>query len=164
MTIKPLARYPIAVGATCPTATLTEVSARKHQMTIDEPPHNGGQDAGPLPLEVLFAAFAGCTNVIANKIAAEMGITLRDLEIEVSGDLMMAVIRGEGGNPFPTITLSVTGSSDAAPAQIEQLREGLAHRCPVSAPAARGRLCDRRALGDSFRLDQDDGKSNRLAV
>ncbi len=132
MTTKPLARYPIAVGATCPRATLTEVKARSHQMTIDEPPYNGGEDAGPLPLEVLFASFAGCTNVIANKIAAEMGIALSDLEIGVSGDLMMAVIRGEGGNPFPTVTLSVTGKSDATPDQIDRLRHDLARRCPVS--------------------------------
>ncbi|MEO1191217.1 MAG: OsmC family protein [Pseudomonadota bacterium] len=125
-------RYPIAVTARAPTATRTEVQARRHRLTIDEPPSNGGQDLGPLPLEVLLASLAGCSTVIANKIAAEMGIRLEALEIKVSGDLVMAVIQGRGSNPFPEIALSISGRSDASATQQGKLAEELARRCPVS--------------------------------
>ncbi|GAB5470829.1 MAG: hypothetical protein Kilf2KO_38590 [Rhodospirillales bacterium] len=132
MPLKSSGRYPIRIAATCPTATETRVSARGHDITIDEPPSNGGRDQGALPLEMLFAALAGCSNVIANKIAAEMGIRLEGLEIDVQGDLMLATIAGGGGNPFPSIHLRIAGRSDATAEQKTQLAEALARRCPVS--------------------------------
>jgi uncharacterized OsmC-like protein len=129
----PKAFYPIRVHGDCINRTRTDVAMRQHTTTIDEPPSNGGHDEGGLPLEHLMASFAGCTNVIANKIAAEMGIELSDMSVDIEAPLALAVVRGTPGNPFPKIGLTVRARSAASAAEIDALKTALAERCPVSA-------------------------------
>jgi len=138
-------RLPIFATASCPSGTRSDVEMRGHGLVIDEPPETGGEDAGARPLEVLMAAFAGCTNVIANRIASEMGVTLRNLRLVVGGDLDMGVIMGQGGNPFPLVELRVEGETDASEPQLARLKEALARRCPVSV-LLRGAGCDVREV------------------
>ena len=40
-----------------------EVEVRGHTLTADEPPDQGGEDAGPSPQELLAASLASCTAI-----------------------------------------------------------------------------------------------------
>jgi len=42
---------------------------------------------GPNPYEYILAGFAGCINALGQEVAAEQGITLRSLQVEIIGSL-----------------------------------------------------------------------------
>lgn len=112
----------------------TVVRAGAHEFTIDEPVERHGTDEGPSPLEYLVGSFIGCTNVIASRIAGEMGITLHNDHIESEAEVDGAVLSGDDCPlVFPRLKFRVKGRTDATPDQIEELKRQLAARCPVSA-------------------------------
>lgn len=126
--------FKIRVVGNCPTHARTDLRARTHRFVIDEPEPRGGADQGPTPLETLLASFLGCTNVIANKIAAEMGIVLEAFSMELVATLDTDGINGIRDTllPFPEIILTVKAVTAAPPEQMEILKARLAKRCPVS--------------------------------
>jgi len=126
--------FKIPVTAECPSHARTDVRARRHRFTIDEPPARNGTDLGPSPLETMLSAYLGCTNVIANMIADEMGITIRDVKLDLAGyfDTRGVFNKAEVTVPFPRIALKVEMSTDASADQVEELKHNLATRCPVS--------------------------------
>jgi uncharacterized OsmC-like protein len=127
---------PMRIAASCPTHTRSDVTAVRqgHEFVIDEPPVRGGADAGPKPMEVLMASFAGCTNVIMNKIAGEQGMELSDVSIQVVGYLDTRGIAGAEriAAPFPEVRLTVNVRTNGTPAKMEELKKELAWRCPAS--------------------------------
>ena len=60
-----------------------DVSGRGHALIVDEPPEFGGQDAGPMPTEVLVAALASCFCIAVAWAARKRRIPLEDLEVQV---------------------------------------------------------------------------------
>lgn len=110
------------------------VAVRQHQIVIDEPVERHGTDEGAAPLELLAAALIGCTNVIASRIAAEMGIALELADIQVVLELDGRSLAGERVPAiFPRVQLSVSGRFDSTEEQLSELKRQLAIRCPVSA-------------------------------
>ncbi|MEX2241081.1 MAG: OsmC family protein [Burkholderiales bacterium] len=126
--------FQIRVAATCPTHARTEAQARHHRLVIDEPPSREGSDLGPSPLETMLAAFLGCTNVVANMIADDMGIHIETMDLKLVGHLDTRGVFGkaEVSVPFPRIELKVDLITDATEPQIDALKRALAKRCPVS--------------------------------
>lgn len=126
--------FKIPVTAECPTHARTDVTARQHTFTIDEPPERKGTDLGPSPLESMLSSYLGCTNVIANMIAEEMGITIDRMSLSLAGyfDTRGVFNKASVTVPFPRITLKVDLVTDADEEQVERLRLALAKRCPVS--------------------------------
>ncbi len=125
--------YKIAAKGLCETANRTSVSIGHHDFFIDEPKERHGTDMAPSPLEYLVGSFVGCTNVIANHIAKDLGIRLADMQVDVEAELDGAVLRGSDVPvAFPTLRLVVKVKSDATPAQMDELKQLLAKRCPVS--------------------------------
>lgn len=127
-------RVTMRTTAICPNDTLTRVTARNFEIVIDEPPSNHGENLGPQPLEYLLASLAGCTNVIVHKICNDRGYSLFDMEVDVTGSLDTRGIFGDENIPvpFPEVQLTIRGKTRSTPAEIEQLKEELAWRCPVS--------------------------------
>lgn len=126
---------PITITGTATSTTRCEVTARDHRFVIDEPVANHGTNQGPSPLQTLLGAFAGCTNVILNRIAAEQGITITDLTIAITGHLDRRGIAGTAvvTNVFPDIDLTIHCVVMAgAPDDLGPLRQALRERCPVS--------------------------------
>ena len=125
----------IRLKAECPTHSRTEVSARQHQVLIDEPPSRNGTDMAQSPLETMLSSFLGCTNVVANVIAEEMGIEIIEMNLSLLGHFDTAGFLGtaESVTQFPTIELTVDIRTNADADQIEELKGQLAKRCPVSA-------------------------------
>lgn len=126
--------FKISVAAACPSHSRTDVSARQHTIVIDEPPHRGGTDVAQTPLETLLASFLGCTNVIANMIAEDMGIEIDNLSLSLTAKLDTRGVfdKARVKVPFPEIALTVDVTTEADDAQIEELKTALARRCPVS--------------------------------
>lgn len=111
------------------------VQARQFKLVVDEPPALGGEDRGANPVEYILAGFAGCLNVMAHLIAAEMGVKLRRLEVEASGQLDTDRLLGKSKSVragFQEIRVALKVDSDAAPATLERWLAAVKDRCPVS--------------------------------
>jgi len=126
-------RLKIASSGHSPSATLSHIEAGGHQLIIDEPPERGGTGKGATPLEVLMSSLVGCTNVISNRIAAKMEISIESMEVSVVADLDARVLAGEKTEvAFPEVRIEVDVVSENSPEQFAQLREVLERTCPVS--------------------------------
>jgi uncharacterized OsmC-like protein len=134
MAIRPKEKVRVRVEGHCPTHSLTEVRTRSHSFIIDEPPERGGTDVAPTPLETMLGALVGCTNVIACRIAGEMGIGLRIRRIRIDTELDHRGIDGVADVPVPfaEIALHVEAETDAKESEMTQLRTALDARCPMS--------------------------------
>jgi putative redox protein len=109
------------------------LTAGNHSITIDEPPHMGGQDTGPDPLSAFLGALAGCENVIANMVAKEINFNLEKIELEVKGILDP---RGLMGNPevkpyFEKVTVHVKVHTSESQERINELQAITDQRCPI---------------------------------
>jgi uncharacterized OsmC-like protein len=89
---------------------------------------------GPSPLEYILAGYAGCINAVGKLVAKELGITLKSLQVEITGTLSLDKYQGKTSNEragFSSIEVVVKPTSDAT---LEQLREWMVaveNRCPV---------------------------------
>src|SRR3954449_6744676 len=89
----------------------------------DEPSTLGGGDTAPNPVEQLLGALGNCLAVGYAANASVAGIELRDLRIDVTGDVDLHVFLGlsEGHAGFDSISAKVHLESDAPRAQIAEL-------------------------------------------
>jgi len=62
------------------------VSARRHEITVDEPDYAGGEDTGMMPTEVFCAAIASCFCLALGHAATQRSIDLRDLRVTVRAE------------------------------------------------------------------------------
>lgn len=129
----------VRAAGVCESGTKADVKMRTHHLIVDEPVEQDGTNAGPNPVELLASAFVGCTNIIANKIAQDMGFSLSDLQVDVALDLDLRVLTGDPiPSVFPTVALKVSGKSDADKEKIETLKTRLAASCPISVLLRKG--------------------------
>jgi putative redox protein len=99
------------------------VSVRDHQVTVDEPTDQGGDDAGPDPQEMLAVSLASCTAITMEMYATRKGWDLGHVEVDVQ---YTAAERG-----CPTRFDLILRMPDGLPEeQIERLRV-IAAKCPV---------------------------------
>lgn len=96
----------------------------KHTIAVDEPPDNGGEDAGPTAHDLYDAALGACKALTLVWYARRKGIAVEDVAIDVDRD---ASKEQEGTYRLRTL-LSLSG--DLTEAQREQLL-AVASRCPV---------------------------------
>lgn len=73
---------------------------------------------GPNPYEYILAGFAGCINALGQEVAEEQGITLRSLQVEITGSLQNAYGK-RSGQIFDRIDITLKPAS-AAPLEILQ--------------------------------------------
>ena len=59
------------------------VKVRGHNITVDEPEEQGGDDAGPDPQEMLAVSLASCTAITIEMYADRKGWDIGDVEVEV---------------------------------------------------------------------------------
>ena len=62
------------------------VAARGHEIIVDEPPADGGGDAGPMPTELLCAALASCFCLALGFAARKRGAQLPGLRVVVRSE------------------------------------------------------------------------------
>jgi uncharacterized OsmC-like protein len=99
----------------------------------DEPRGIGGTDSAPNPVEQLLGALGNCLAVGYAANASVAGITIRDLRIQVDGDLDLHAFLGlaEGHAGFSAIRVAVHLQTDADDAAVAELHQKVAASSPV---------------------------------
>ena len=102
-------------------------------MSSDEPPELGGSDTGPNPVEQVLAALGNCLAVGYAANATVAGIEIRDLSIDLEGDLDLHTFLGlaEGNAGYSGITVRVNIDSDASAEDIQALHDKVTNTSPV---------------------------------
>lgn len=109
-------------------------TTRQFRLVIDEPEDLGGTDENANPVEYLLAGLAGCVNVVGHLVAKELGFSITNLKIEVTGNINPNKLFGVSNIEragFKKIELKLIPETDAS---IETLVEWLRivqDRCPV---------------------------------
>ncbi|HEY2068854.1 MAG TPA: OsmC family protein [Rhizomicrobium sp.] len=61
----------------------TTIDAGGHAITADEPPSNGGADAGPAPYDLLLASLSACTAITLRMYADHKQWPLKSVTVEL---------------------------------------------------------------------------------
>ena len=99
----------------------------------DEPGALGGTDCGPNPVEQILAAYGNCLAVGYAANATVAGIEIKDLSIELEGDLDLHTFLGlkEGNAGYDNITVKVRIDTDASPEALQELHDKVSNTSPV---------------------------------
>jgi len=100
-----------------------EVTIRAHDVTVDEPVDDGGQDQGPNPQELLAASLASCTAITMEMYAQRKGWDIGTVEVEVEYESAP-----RGYSTFFNLTLRFP---DHITSEQRERLEAIAARCPV---------------------------------
>lgn len=129
------------VGATAWKASVTWQGAFRSQARVrdfdpipsDEPVALGGTDTAPNPVEQLLAALGNCLAVGYAANATAEGIEIRDLRIELAGDLDLHAFLGlrAGHAGYDAVRVQVHLDTDASPEQVQALHEAVVGTSPV---------------------------------
>ena len=117
------------------TPTRFEGKVRQFNIAVDEPENFGGKDSAPTPVEYILAGYAGCLNVVVNLIAKEMGITIKSLEINITGDINPEKLLGISDKEragFKSLNIQMNIKSDASKDMLQKLLTQVKERCPVN--------------------------------
>jgi uncharacterized OsmC-like protein len=107
---------------------------RQFTLVVDEPETLGGTDEDANPVEYILAGFAGCANVIGHVVAKELGFTIKNLRIEVSGELNPERFLGSSYQEragFKSISLNLIPDTDAPIETLTKWLQIVEERCPV---------------------------------
>jgi putative redox protein len=99
-----------------------DITAAGHALVADEPPANGGQNAGPSPFDLVVSGLAACTMITLRMYAERKGWAGFDISAQLRH-------RMEGGAHFIDRKVEVSGVPDQA--GIERLRD-VVERTPVT--------------------------------
>ena len=83
----------LRVRATRTGALSASVTARDHELTVDEPVGFGGQDAGMMPTEIFFAALSSCFCLAVAHVAAKRDVELPGLRVTVDAERLGRELR-----------------------------------------------------------------------
>lgn len=109
------------------------IRIRDFQIVSDSPPDFAGYDLGPSSPELLLGALGSCLTHSYLIQAADLGVPLDSLEVEVKASLdPRAGLVGKAHSIFPDgITYTVHIESPADTAETERLREAVERACPI---------------------------------
>jgi putative redox protein len=112
-----------------------EVKAGNHIMYVDQTQAGGGNDAGPTPLEVFFAALAGCIGTVARIIANQKRIKLNGMDMKIQGAFDIETLLGkstENRAGFESVKVTLNVDSDLSKEEKEAFLHEVESRCVVS--------------------------------
>lgn len=125
----------VKVTATGPEGWVVTTKAGEHTALVDQPEALGGTNSGPSPLDYVFVALGSCIVTIAKIVAGQRKIDLRGVDVEVSGEVNLAILRGQEKNErsgFQNIQVDVTIDADLTLEEKKAFMEEVDKRCPVS--------------------------------
>ncbi len=123
-----------AVARKQQTGFQVEAQSRRFTIHMDEPREFGGQDTGISPGELLLAALGGCMCMVLTALSRQHRIVIRDMWIEVEGDMNLLGYLNGTGEPrsgFQQIRYRIHVDTPASPAAFRQFHDAVKHRCPA---------------------------------
>jgi uncharacterized OsmC-like protein len=107
--------------------------ARGHVVEADEPRSFGGSDSAQSPVELLISSLATCQAVTYRLWAAELGIDLGRVGVEVQGDLDLRGFLGMSDTPagYGAIRIHVTLEGPEPEERYRELAVAVDAHCPV---------------------------------
>lgn len=111
----------------------SEAVAGSHALRIDEPEALGGEDTGPNPVELILSALGGCMVVLVNAFAPVHGVEVRDVTVDVEGDLDPDGMFGKSDvrTGFSEIRFDLKIDSPSPSEKIGDLSRHVIDVCPV---------------------------------
>jgi len=129
-----LARVRVAVSTALEEGMACGTTARGHETRADEPRSLGGTDGAQSPVELLLTSLATCQAVTYRLWAAELGVALDRVSVEVEGALDLRGFLGLADVPagYESIRMAVTleGPEDAE--RYRALAAAVDRHCPVT--------------------------------
>lgn len=112
----------------------SQINARNFEFISDEPETLGGENEGPNPVEYVLGALAACQEIAIKAHAGQLGIELKSVKVNVTGDLdlhgFLALSDARPG--FTNVKYDTTIETDETdPAKLEQLKTRSLENCPV---------------------------------
>ena len=112
----------------------SEARSREFEpVASDEPRALGGADTAPNPVEQLLGSLGNCLAVGYAANATVAGIAIRDLRIELAGDVDLHAFLGlrDGHAGFDDIRVTVHLDADASPDELSALHDKVVGSSPV---------------------------------
>ncbi len=134
------ARVAITVATELTDGLACEATVRGHTVACDEPRSFGGSDSAQSPVELFLTSLATCQAITYRVWAAELGIALDRVEVEVVGDIDLRGFLGVDGVDragYDRILLRVTPAGPEPPERYAELAEAVDRHCPVLDAMAR---------------------------
>jgi uncharacterized OsmC-like protein len=128
------ARVRIAVSTEVVDGLRCETTVRDHTVVADEPRSFGGSDVAQSPVELLLTSLATCQAITYRIWAAELGIALDRVGVEVAGDIDLRGLLGldDGARAgYEGLRMRVTLEGPEPPSRYEELAEAVDRHCPV---------------------------------
>ena len=122
------------LSATCPSHARADILVGDHEIITDEPEARGGSNLGAAPVQTFMASLIGCTNVITNKCAHDLGIEINSMQIEMEAEIDRRgmMLTEFVAVPFPAIKLNIDVKTNATDAQWDQVIDYLHKFCPIA--------------------------------
>jgi uncharacterized OsmC-like protein len=111
-----------------------ESHIRNHSIYMDEAKGLGGTDTAPNMVETVLAAYGSCLTAGYVMNATLRGIEIKDLQVEVEGDLDLAGFLGlaeEVPAGFSEVRALVHLEAEASPQEIQMLHDHVLRTSPV---------------------------------
>lgn len=104
-----------------------------HTIRIDEPASLGGMDTGQNPVQLILSSLGGCLTVLINAFAPAHEVEIRDVSVEVEGDLDPDAFMGKSDarTGFSEIRYKINIDSSSEPEKVAALRDHAIRACPV---------------------------------
>jgi len=104
-----------------------------HTVRIDEPASLGGENTGQNPIELLLSGLGGCLVVLVNSFASSHNVEVKDVKVEVYGDLDPDGFLGlsDVRPGFSEIRYKLNIDSPSPAENIAALTEHVTRACPV---------------------------------
>ena len=101
------------------------VACRSHEITIDQPKDNGGEDAGMTPPEIMAGSMASCIGFYVARYCQQAKIDTTDLSVSCDWNV--------GGEPRHMESFEIDIHLPAMPDNRRKAIERVAHGCLIHA-------------------------------
>jgi uncharacterized OsmC-like protein len=128
------ARVAITVATELEEGLACATTVRGHTVACDEPRSVGGSDSAQSPIELLLTSLATCQAVTYRVWAAELGIAVDRVEVEVVGDIDLRGFLGVDGVEragYDGVRIRVALSGPEPGERYRELAEAVDRHCPV---------------------------------
>ncbi|KAL4486125.1 hypothetical protein ABPG72_012178 [Tetrahymena utriculariae] len=99
----------------------------------------GGNGSGPSPIELLLSSLVGCENIVAIKVASNLGFTINQLKFDIKAerdDRGLNDLPMTEDSPITSGLQRIWGivyvDTDGTDQQLEQMNQIIKKRCPVA--------------------------------